>query len=50
MRKLWVSTPYGPALPFDVFNFDGARARSTGAADAFREGVRDGPDALRYPP
>jgi hypothetical protein len=23
MRKLWVSTPYGPALPFDVFNFDG---------------------------
>jgi hypothetical protein len=22
MRKLWVSTPYGPALPFDVFNSD----------------------------
>jgi hypothetical protein len=39
MRKLWVSTQHGPALPFDVFNFDrrlgGSTAPLTRSGGAF---------------
>jgi hypothetical protein len=50
MRNPRVSTLHGPALPFDVFNFDRRPRETYRRRRPVPEGVRHGPDALRCPP